>query len=585
MEKSRMADPMCERSEPAQGRVGCRFKPYPAYKDSGVEWLGEIPAHWNGARLKRLFSVVNGSTPESGVAEYWDGDIPWVTPEDLGDLQDSVIQGSRRRITEAGYRSCGTTLAPVGSLVLSTRAPIGHLAIAGVKLCTNQGCRCLVFRRSSVRRFFYFQLLAAWAELESYGQGSTFKELARSKLEEVVIAEPPQTEQRTIADFLDRETARIDALVAKKERLIELLHEKRTALITRAVTKGLPAEAAAKAGLDPNVPMKVSGVEWLAEIPAHWEVKPLTKYVVEKADYRGKTPEKVASGVFLVTARNVRMGLIDYDCSQEFVAEEDYDEIMRRGLPRKGDILFTTEAPLGNVALVDRDDIALAQRIIRFRMNAKRFDSRFTLFAMMSDYFQAQLLTLSTGSTAEGLKASKLPMLRLLAPPVTEQHVIVDFLDRETAKIDALIAKKAKLIELLQEKRTALITQAVTKGLPSTGSGQASPNVPMKDSGVEWLGKIPAHWELCHLRRAVLKFVDYRGKTPEKAPNGIPLITAGNVKNQKIDFGLSEEFINEDLYSSWMIRGLPEVGDVYIPSHYIAHNRHSVLFGFSQVVT
>ncbi len=145
------------------------------------------------------------------------------------------------------------------------------------------------------------------------------------------------------------------------------------------------------------------------------------KYVVEKADYRGKTPEKVPSGIFLVTAKNVRMGLIDYECSQEFVARHEYDDIMRRGLPKKGDILFTTEAPLGKVALVDREDVALAQRIIRFRMNAEHFESRFTLFAMMSDYFQAQLLRLSTGSTAEGLKASKLPMLRLVAPPLSEQ--------------------------------------------------------------------------------------------------------------------------------------------------------------------
>jgi len=263
---------------------------------------------------------------------------------------------------------------------------------------------------------------------------------------------PPTKEQHAIAAFLDGETARIDALVGKKKRLIELLQEKRNALITRAVTKGL----------DPNVPMKDSGLEWLGEIPAHWQIKPFTKYLVEKSDYRGKTPEKVASGVVLVTARNVRMGLIDYECSQEFVAEEDYDEIMRRGIPRRGDVLFTTEAPLGNVALVDREDIALAQRIIRFRMNPEYFDSRFTLFAMMSGFFQAQLITLSTGSTAEGLKASKLPMLRLVAPPLTEQYAIVALLDRETARIDALVAKVRDAIDRLKELRTALISAAVT---------------------------------------------------------------------------------------------------------------------------
>jgi type I restriction enzyme S subunit len=181
---------------------------------------------------------VNGSTPQIGILEYWDGDIAWVTPEDLGELEVFEIRNSRRRITLEGYRSCGTTLVPAGSLVLSTRAPIGHLAVAAAELCTNQGCRSLVFRHDSAQKFFYFQLVAARAELESWGQGSTFRELATGKLQEVFIAEPPVGEQRAISAFLDRETVRIDVLVAKKERLIELLQEKRTALITRAVTKG-----------------------------------------------------------------------------------------------------------------------------------------------------------------------------------------------------------------------------------------------------------------------------------------------------------------------------------------------------------
>src|SRR5690606_36565646 len=160
-----------------------RFKPYPAYKDSGVEWLGEIPAHWDVKRLKRVFRVVNGSTPASGEPVFWDGEIPWVTPEDLGDLNDRTISQTRRNITEAGYRSCGTTLVPAGSLVLSTRAPIGHLALAGVDICTNQGCRSLVFRNTSSRDFFFYELLAVRPELESLGQGSTFRELAKGMLE------------------------------------------------------------------------------------------------------------------------------------------------------------------------------------------------------------------------------------------------------------------------------------------------------------------------------------------------------------------------------------------------------------------
>ncbi len=229
------------------------WKRYPQYKPSGVEWLGEIPTHWTLKPLKRTFRILNGSTPKSGEPAYWDGDIPWATPDDLGQLAGATLESTRRMITQEGYESCGTSMAPAGSLVLSTRAPIGHLAIAGVSMCTNQGCRCLVFRNGDDERFFYYQLWSAKPELESQGEGSTFRELGRDRLATVALATPPIGEQCAIAAFLDREMARIDGLIEKKRRQIELLQEKRAALITHAVTKGL----------NPNAPMKESGIEWV----------------------------------------------------------------------------------------------------------------------------------------------------------------------------------------------------------------------------------------------------------------------------------------------------------------------------------
>jgi len=212
------------------------YQPYPEYKDSGIEWLGQIPAHWEVKPLKRIFKVFNGSTPKSSEPEYWDGDIPWVTPDDLGDLASSEISETRRYITKAGYESCGTNLVPAGSLVLSTRAPIGHLAIASVALCTNQGCRSMVPYGNTNSRFWYYVIYAGRPQLVSFGQGSTFMELGKSKLEIVMLPFPPVQEQQAIAEFLDRETARIDGLVSKINQAIEKLQEYRSALITAAVT-------------------------------------------------------------------------------------------------------------------------------------------------------------------------------------------------------------------------------------------------------------------------------------------------------------------------------------------------------------
>lgn len=251
---------------------------------------------------------------------------------------------------------------------------------------------------------------------------------------------------------------------------------------------------------------KNSGVEWLEQVPERWEIVPFTKYISEQSDYRGKTPEKTLSGIFLVTAKNIRMGYIDYETSQEFVSEDDYEDIMRRGLPKVGDILFTTEAPLGNVALVDREDVAMAQRVIRFRMQIDRFLARFILYVMMSQFFQIQLKSLATGSTAKGLKASKLSLLKIVRIPLGEQHTIAAYLDRACSLINAAIAKKRRLLELLEEKRRAAITQAVTRGL--------DPSVPMKDSGVEWLENVPEEWEIKRLKFCIARKLQYGANIP-----------------------------------------------------------------------
>lgn len=184
--------------------------------------------------------------------------------------------------------------------------------------------------------------------------------------------------------------------------------------------------------------------------------------MASQADYRGKTPTKTEGGVFLVTTRNIRSGRIDYEISQEFVAEEEYAEVMRRGLPVIGDILLTMEAPLGETANVDLEHIALAQRIIKWRTKRDAFDPYFVKNSIMADYFQRQLQREATGSTALGIKASKLHKLRILHPALDEQEKIVGFIDRETTKLDALMAKIRTGIERLQEYRTALISAAVT---------------------------------------------------------------------------------------------------------------------------
>ena len=147
-------------------------------------------------------------------------------------------------------------------------------------------------------------------------------------------------------------------------------------------------------------------------------------------DYRGKTPKKVDQGIFLVTAKNVRMGFIDYEKSKEYISKDDYLEVMRRGLPKIGDLLITTEAPCGNVALVDREDIALAQRIIKYRPKRENVNRNFLKHYLLSKEFQDVLQKNATGGTVKGIKGSKLHELNVPVPPLEVQQRIVGILDR-----------------------------------------------------------------------------------------------------------------------------------------------------------
>ena len=208
--------------------------------------------------------------------------------------------------------------------------------------------------------------------------------------------------------------------------------------------------------------MKDSGIEWIGKIPSHWRVIRITKYLDSLVDYRGKTPEKVDDGVFLVTARNIKNGIVDYSLSQEYVAAEEYEQIMHRGKPEVGDVLFTTEAPLGEVANVDRTDIALAQRVIKFSGRKGCVDNYYLKYWLMSLGFQSFLWSLATGSTALGIAASKLGQLKMVLPPIDEQKAIAERLDCDCTTIDAIIVEKRKQLETAQQYKKSLIYEYVT---------------------------------------------------------------------------------------------------------------------------
>jgi len=431
------------------------LRPYPAYKDSGVEWLGQVPAHWEVRRLGSVTQILNGATPSSSRPEYWDGDIVWVTPDDLGKLKGRYIDNSSRRITREGYNACGTTLAPVGSIVVSTRAPIGHLGILRVAACANQGCRLLVPQAPTASEYLYYALVAARPSLEVFGQGSTFLELSRSKLRAFPVPFPPLPEQTAIVRFLDYKDRRIRRSIRGKQKLVKLLEEYKQALIHQAVTGRIDVRTG-----KPYPAYKSSGVEWLGEVPEHWELKPLKRWVrlnasvlpdTTPADYEFRYIDigMVGTGFLTREPQRLRFG--------------NAPSRARRVLHMGDTIISTVRTYLKAVYYVDGDaeDLVCSTGFAVLTPGPST-QPKYVSYLVQSNTFTDHVTAESVGTAYPAIAEGRLGSFHVPIPPLPEQTAIVEYLDAQTAKIDAAIAAARREIELLREYRERLIADVVT---------------------------------------------------------------------------------------------------------------------------
>lgn len=204
-------------------------------KNSGVEWIGEIPENWEVNSTKRIFKIISGATPKSDNPEYWEGDIKWITPADYK-TEQIYIYNTNRNITQKGLESCSSVLIPENSIIFSKRAPIGLVAINKVKLCTNQGCLSCVNINDFNIKYFYYVMAINTKQYELLGTGTTFKEISLSAFSNYNLPCPPIDEQQKIADYLDAKCAEIDRLIEIKQKKIEKLQDYKKSLIYECVT-------------------------------------------------------------------------------------------------------------------------------------------------------------------------------------------------------------------------------------------------------------------------------------------------------------------------------------------------------------
>ena len=435
------------------------YPAYPTYKESGVAWLGKVPEHWEVWKVSHGFtSVGSGTTPPADNDLWYGGNIPWVTTSEL--RENFIATTSKKVSQEAVSVFSALKVFPKGSLAIAMYgATIGRLGILDSPATTNQACCVLSGEKALSIKFMFFWFQAYRSQIILLGSGGGQPNISQDKIRSIRVACPDIIEQTTIADFLDRETGCIDTLVEKKKRLIALLKEKRGALISRTVTRGLPAEAAREFGLEPHARFKDSGIEWLGDVPEGWEALPLrrsTKFVktgntpngaetyhFEDGGFNWYSPSDFSDAVYLGTANRA-------------LSAEGQAEV--RIFPEMTVMLVGIGATIGKVGLA-ANECSCNQQINAIICNSK-LDPVFATYYLktMRDF----IIKCGKFTTLPIINQDETKNLILAIPPIPEQTAIATYLDRETAKIDKLIGKVEEAIERLQEYRAALITAAVT---------------------------------------------------------------------------------------------------------------------------
>lgn len=439
------------------------MKKYDSYIDSGIEWLGEIPEHWHVTRLKYLGLVIGGLTySPNDIVE--DGTIGTLV------LRSSNIQNGALSLLDNVFVNMNVPdklILKKGDILICSRNGSKHLI--GKNICIDEsmvgstfGAFMMIFRSEYWVFLYHFFNSPIFTSQSSLFLTATINQLTSGTLNNFYIGIPNSLEEQTqIANYLNHKTTQIDSLIAKKERLIELLEEERTAIINQAVNKGL----------DPSVPMKDSGIEWLGEIPAHWEVKKLKFLLKDNKDALKTGPfgshiknsDYIPNGNFKVyTQRNVLDEEFDIGC--EFISEEKYTEL--KGFKVfENDILITTRGSIGRCTEFPHNQMEgiLHPCLIRIQMNEdKCLRSWITNYINNTSLFYSNVKYNSNSTIIDVIYGYTLKEIVFPVPPVNEQNEILSYLGREISERDKLKEKLVTEVELLKEYKTALINEVVT---------------------------------------------------------------------------------------------------------------------------
>ncbi|MGC0890233.1 restriction endonuclease subunit S [Pantoea agglomerans] len=429
-----------------------KYKAYPEYKDSGVEWLGEVPREWDVINIKYLSQVKRGASPRPiDDPKFFDddGDYAWVRIADVT-ASDTYLLETTQKMSALGS-SLSVKLEP-NKLFLSIAGTVGKPCITAIKSCIHDGF--VYFPYLKIPNKFLFYVFSGEQAYKGLGKMGTQLNLNTDTVGGIKVALPSNNYFiANIINFLDYETAKIDNLIEKQQQLIELLKEKRQAVISHAVTKGL----------DPDVQMKNSGVEWLGDVPEHWCVSRIKNYAKIES---GHTPSRTKPE-YWISCNIPWVSLNDSKQLKEVdYIEDTYYKISELGmanssahlLPARA-VVFTRDASIGLSAITTKS-MAVSQHLIAWVCDEKFIIPEFLLLVFYA--MEKEFERYTFGATIKTIGMDNVRGLKSTFPPIEEQRNLIDWAFSKIEKIKSSINKVEDMLSLLQERRTALISAAVT---------------------------------------------------------------------------------------------------------------------------
>lgn len=424
------------------------MKKYGEYKDSGVAWIGDVPKHWEVIKTSLAFQGIgSGTTPSTSKKEYYDDNGNGKYWLQTGDLEDGIVYNTSKKVSNIAIKECNLTFYPIDSIIIAMYgATIGKVGILGIESATNQACCVIPVTQKQIAKYFFYEFLACKPALLIAAIGGGQPNISQDTIKKLKIVIPPIIEQVAIAAYLDTHCAKIDNLISIQQKRIALLQELKQSVITHAVTKGL----------NPNVEMKQSGVEWIGDVPKHWEVMPL-KFTGTFGNGLTYSPKDVVdNGILVLRSSNIQNSSLSFE-DNVYVSK-----VSRDLLVNKGDIIICSRngsaALVGKSAFVDKElNATFGAFMMRYIPNIEKkygFYLFQTAIGQYKGYFSTTTINQLTKTTIDEIKV---PLAM-----AEEQAAIASYLDHKCATIDTSISNAQHQIDLLQEYKQSLITEVVT---------------------------------------------------------------------------------------------------------------------------